>query len=608
MAKPITFEGRTIEVPDDATDAEIATILSSYQPENRIPGLIPQPTPTKTSFLRGDPNRSILGNIAKAGADIGSLALEVPASILSGAASGIIAPLTGLVNRATGGDVYQSNEALGDALQRYTYQPRNEMGQQAVSTIGQVLAPFAGFMGELNALGRTAPPAVNALSARATTAAPQIVNMLRRPAADQMVGMGAASTELPMQRQTLAQGARIPLAPSKGQLTRNLEQQQFEHETAKTYPEAEGKPLLLQQQKLNEDFLKNFDASSEAMGGPDTIYGETQLVPIGKVVDAALVRRFKEAKAEVKKKYDAADLAGETQEQVSINPLVKYIADHETEIATNNAPVLANLKMQLAKLNAADTLSIYDLEQLRRSASKISFPGSGVNEVYMGELKPLFEGMTEGKGGNLYKAARTENTKFANEFKNHAIISKLLRNKPGTTDRAVAFEDIYNHFVHSGSADDLKLGQNTLLKAGEEGEFAWNQIRAQAANELKERAMANISKDAAGNTIPNAKALRNSVKQLDRDGKLDILFGKEEAQRVRDLVQLGEDLYSPVPGAISPGTASVLIRSLDAIAKNAVISRIPVVRSVASGVAEMAARKAREKRVSEAVNYNALIP
>jgi len=120
--------------------------------------------------------------------------------------------------------------------------------------------------------------------------------------------------------------------------------------------------------------------------------------------------------------------------------------------------------------------------------------------------------------------------------------------------------------------------------------------------------LSNISKDAAGNPIPNAKALRTATAQLDRDGKLDLLFGKDEAKRIRDLVQLGGDIYSPVPGTISPGTASVLIRSLDAIAKNAVISRIPVVRSVASGAAEMAAKKAREKRVSEAVNYNALIP
>lgn len=109
-----------------------------------------------------------------------------------------------------------------------------------------------------------------------------------------MVGMGAAATDLPIQRQSIAEGARVPMKLSKGQLTRNLEQQQFEHETAKTYPEKEGKPLLLQQQKLNEDFLRNFDASSEAMGGE--IFGETQLIPIGKVVDAPLVKRFKKHK------------------------------------------------------------------------------------------------------------------------------------------------------------------------------------------------------------------------------------------------------------------------------------------------------------------------
>lgn len=595
-----------VDAPDEATAWRWANIEHN-KPENRIPGAIKQPTRPQTSFLRGDLSKSVLGNIAQAGSDIGSLMSEVPISLATGVASGIIAPLTSFATRVSGGDQYQADKAFKEALQRYTYQPRNEMAQEAVSTIGEALAPLVGVPYlTLNALTRATPPAINALTARATTAIPEVANMLRRPAADQMVGMGAASTELPLQRQTMAEGARIPLKLSKGQLTRNLEQQQFEHETGKTYPSAEGKPLLLQQQKVNEDFLRNFDASAEAMGGE--IFGETQLVPIGKVVDAPLVRRFKEAKAEVKKKYDAADAAGETQEQVSINPLIKYIADHETEIATNNAPVLANLKMQLSKLGAADTLSIYDLEQLRKSANKISFPGSGVNEVYMGELRPLFEKITEGKGGDLYKAARAENTKFANEFKDHAVISKLLRNKPGTQDRAVAFEDIYKHVVHTGSLDDMQLVKNTLLKAGDEGEFAWNQIRAQAANELKQRAMSNISKDAAGNPIPNAKALRTATAQLDRDGKLDLLFGKDEAKRIRELVQLGGDIYSPVPGTISPGTASVLIRSLDAIAKNAVISRIPVVRSVASGAAEMAAKKGREKRVSEAVNYNALIP
>ncbi len=574
----------------------------SMFPSSLIPGYIAQPEPKKTSFM-GDPSKSKFENLRQAFTDIGSVAVEVPMSLLSSVASGIIGPGSGLLNRALFGDLNESNKAVNTAIERFTYQPRNEMAQDVVSGIGNALAPLIGVpIPMLNTLGRIAPAATR--QTIASTKQPVVNFLTRDTPAPSMVGMGAASTELPTQRQIMAQQARIPLTPSKGQITRNLEQQQFEHETAKTYPEKEGKPLLLQQQKLNEDFLRNFDASAEAMGGE--IFGATQLVPIGKVVDAPLVKRFKEAKAEVKRLYDAADNAGETQQQVDIAPLYKYVADHDTQILTNNAPMLANLKLTLEKLGSPKTLSIFDLEQVRKQQSQLSAPGSGINSVHMGELKPLFEGITEGKGGDLYKAARAENTKYATEFKDHAVISKLLRNKPGTQDRAVAFEDIYKHVVHTGSLDDMQLVKNTLLKAGKEGEFAWDQIRAQAVNELKERAMANISKDAAGNTIPNAKALRTAVAQLDRDGKLDLLFGKEEAKRVRELVQMAGDFYSPVPGTVSPGTASVLIRSLDAIAKNAMISRIPGVRSVASGVSEMASKKAREKRVSEAVNFNAL--
>jgi hypothetical protein len=596
-----------VDAPDEATAWRWANIEHS-KAQKQIPDSIPQNPRKQQSFFRGDPSKSVLGNIVQAGADIGSLALEVPATLLSGVASGVIAPLTALATQATGGDMYQMTAAANEALERFTYRPRNEMGQQAVSAIGEALSPLIGVpIPTLNALGRAAPPAINALTARAKTAAPQIVNMLQPTESPQMVGMGAAATELPIQRQTMAASARIPLKLSKGQVTRNLEQQQFEHETAKTYPEKEGKPLLLQQQKLNEDFLKNFDASAEAMGGE--IYGETQLVPIGKVVDAQLVKKFNEAKKEVGRLYTLAENAGETQELVPYANLIEYIEKQPPTTRRSLAPILNATREQL-KLNDPTNTGLISIRNFETIYKDINRNGGDTNSNihHSGEMKKLINENLTGVGGDLFKAARAENTKFMNEFENHAIISKLLRNKPGTKDRAVAFEDIYKHMVHGGSADDLKLGRDILLKAGEEGSFAWNQIRAQAANELKERAMANISKDAAGNPIPNAKALRNSVKQLDRDGKLDLLFGKEEAQRVRDLVQLGGDIYSPVPGTVSPGTASVYIRFLDAIAKNAIVSRTPIVRSVASGAAEMASKKAREKRVSEAVNFNALIP
>ena len=69
MGKLISFEGRTIEVPDDATDAEVATILSSYPPQGveTLPGgaAIVQPRQTAQPLRR--PASEVLTDIAGAG-------------------------------------------------------------------------------------------------------------------------------------------------------------------------------------------------------------------------------------------------------------------------------------------------------------------------------------------------------------------------------------------------------------------------------------------------------------------------------------------------------------------------------------------------------------
>ena len=69
MAKPITFEGRTIEVPDDATDAEVATILSSYprQGFDTLPGGAPIVQPRQTARPLRRPASEVLTEVAGAG-------------------------------------------------------------------------------------------------------------------------------------------------------------------------------------------------------------------------------------------------------------------------------------------------------------------------------------------------------------------------------------------------------------------------------------------------------------------------------------------------------------------------------------------------------------
>ena len=105
MAKPITFEGRTIEVPDDATDAEVATILSSYprQGFDTLPGgaAIVQPRQPARPLRR--PASEVLTDVAGAGAlgagmglvapeiiqGVGAVTRAIPTPLTQGVGSGI---------------------------------------------------------------------------------------------------------------------------------------------------------------------------------------------------------------------------------------------------------------------------------------------------------------------------------------------------------------------------------------------------------------------------------------------------------------------------------------------------------------------------------------
>ena len=91
MGKPISFEGRTIEVPDDATDAEVATILSSYPKQgfDTLPGgaAISQPRQPARP-LRGPTGAELLTDIGGAGAISAGMGLVAP-EIMQGIGAGL---------------------------------------------------------------------------------------------------------------------------------------------------------------------------------------------------------------------------------------------------------------------------------------------------------------------------------------------------------------------------------------------------------------------------------------------------------------------------------------------------------------------------------------
>lgn len=100
-------------------------------------------------------------------------AMEVPATLATGAIGGIVGPAVGIVKGLTGGKygtaegVREAGNTAADVAQSMTYQPRTQTGRDLVGGIGHVLdrsgaiavAPMAG---EMSALARAASPAMDA--------------------------------------------------------------------------------------------------------------------------------------------------------------------------------------------------------------------------------------------------------------------------------------------------------------------------------------------------------------------------------------------------------------------------------------------------------------
>jgi hypothetical protein len=225
--------------------------------------------------------------------------------------------------------------------------------------------------------------------------------------------------------------------------------------------------------------------------------GSTRLAPklgslraTGQAVTDAVVAKSMRAKAEINAAYNAARESGAMQERIDAAPLQQYLAEHQAEAI--NAPILTSVEAKLKGIaDKSGTVSINDLEEVRKMVGKLSGKDA-TNAVFGKDVKNLIDGMTEGKGGQAYQKARGLRTRYAQEFEDHAVVDRLLSFKPGTKDRAVAYEDVFDHTILKGSLDDVRTirkGSQTAgpREAGVEG-IAGRDSAAHEGRDHEERA------------------------------------------------------------------------------------------------------------------------
>lgn len=509
-----------------------------------------------------------------------------------------------------------------EAAGKLTYAPRTETGQKylkQISEAAEIIPPFLPMAAQIQPFVRPASiqakaaalPVANALAERSAPAITKAQEMGRNALArtkEKFPGVdvpeipksaGAAEAEIEMQRKIRAESLPAPVKLRKGQITKDPAQQQFEEETKVSYPEDVGRPIVESERAQNQAILKNFDLFTEATGAE--MSGENMLRPLGRVVDEALVEYAKKRKAEINSAYEMAKQAGAMDQPVQYKSVVEYILNQTPTTRTKLAPLLQGVFEEFKKNDPENTgqISINNLEDVRKYINRHYEIGTP-SEVHAVEMKKLIDAATEGQGGELYRRARSLAHRYKKEFEDVASVDKLLSQKPGTRDRRVAFEDVFDHVILKGSLDDTKNIAFLLKKGGEKGQQAWREMVGQTVDYIK----SSVTRRADG-AFSMAK-FDAIMRDLDSSGKLDYLFGKKGAEQLRDLHMTAKDVYGREPGYLNTSkTTSRIFGVLERI-KN-MTKNIPIAGKAAESAADIATKNALKKQVNEAINYNRLL-
>lgn len=473
-------------------------------------------------------------------------------------------------------------QAATEGAQALTFAPRTQAGQEQAQAVAEGLAPLAAIApmtAELGAIAQGARAAAPVARAAASeVAAPiqrgaqQITQAIRPASADIQSGAagarsgGAAAVEAGTLRQAKAEELPVPIKLTEGQKSRDFGQQRFERETAKD-PEM-GEPIRERFAEQNMKLQQNLDAFFDATGAE-----AGDLRGSGIVVDKALRSRLARDKAKMRSEYKEAAKAGEMEAKVTLDDLIKHIDESKPEAEVANVLKAARAKaIQLGVAKEGESgeliatpVSLKNGELFRRSiGAATNREPTNIRQATI--MKQLYDEGTAGAGGEAYRRARATRSRIAKDYESVGLVKSLIGQKRGSSDRKIALEDVVRRAViePSTSLDDVRQVRRLLQTEGPSGQQAWKELQGATLNYIKEEALKNVARDQQGNAIISPAQLDRAIQKLDKNGKLDFVFGKKGAEMLRTVNDVAKDVLVAPPGAVNTSnTASVLAGLLD---------------------------------------------
>lgn len=584
-----------------------------------------QPIPTEQPIIQR-PQAPTLSERILGGAETGLGMLTGALGGSVGMAGGTVEGIAKSIINGTYGTQEGVQEAERTAMQRagqLTYAPRTEQGQEQLEAVGSaagnLLMPLGGMPGEMAALARgaaAARPAVQATRQAMTQSAQQgaqqaleavkpgvvtaveaVRNAPRRAA--EAVGImervpeapatvpgrpsiGAAGVPDETLRVAKAEGLPVPVNLTRGAITRDAAELAFEKEQLKN--PTLGAPLRKRLEENNIQMLQNMDALFDMTGAQASDISNAMASSGSKVVQA-LSEGYKNAKTQVRTAYKAAEKAGELEVPAKLDEMAVFLKQTAPEAEV--APVLKvarqkGLALGLFEEGAdgdliAKPAPLKNVELFRRSINE-SAGIDPTNKLFAGRMRDVIDAATEGLGGDIYAKARSLRQQQARKYENRAIVARLITNRKGMDDPKVAVDQVFNKSILNGSPEEITFLKRVLNTSGGDGQQAWKELQGATLGYIRDEATKGMGMDSADNPIVLPAKLHGAVSNLDKNGRLDIVLGKKNAEIVRDLNDVVRYVNTTPPGTLinNSGTAGMLMAAIAEAGTTGALTGLPV--------------------------------
>jgi hypothetical protein len=189
-----------------------------------------------------------------------------------------------------------------------------------------------------------------------------------------------------------------------------------------------------------------------------------------------------------------------------------------------------------------DKVTLNELDDLRKLSQK---HGQGTDAHYAAELRKSVDLAMQDvpAGAKAWKEAIGAFKKHQAEFKDQGIIRKFVSVKKGTSDPSVALEKTVDT-IHKASLEDVRRLKTSMLTGGTRetraaGKKAWAAVRGETVNRILEDARNVVATDEAERSVLTAAALRKSISRIGRP-RLNEILGPRTTQELYDSLRAAQ--------------------------------------------------------------------